>query len=188
MAEDGKDCIIWIWIFRNLKILGIGAGLGTYSALCAKNGAEVTVLDYSNESLLKSREFFNRNGLKATFISCDALNLDSEFFGKYDISMSFGLTEHFNGEDRFKINKVHADVLRKGRILFISVPNKHNIPYRLNKYYMEKRGRWSVGDEYPYSRTELKKVGKKIGMTYIRIFGDSFYNHSGFWILLIRWG
>ena len=47
--------------FKNLKTIEIGAGAGTYSALMAKEDADVTLLDYSNRALQRSQEFFKRN-------------------------------------------------------------------------------------------------------------------------------
>tara|TARA_Y100001968_G_C18783814_1_gene447946 strand:+ start:156 stop:434 length:279 start_codon:yes stop_codon:yes gene_type:complete len=44
--------------FKNLKTIEIGAGVGTYSALMAREGADVTLLDYSNKALQRSQEFF----------------------------------------------------------------------------------------------------------------------------------
>jgi hypothetical protein len=79
--------------------------------------------------------------------------------------MSFGLAEHFRGTKRIKINKAHFDVLRKGGIAFISVPNKHNPPYRISKFVAEHTGRCTVGEEYPYSRKELRNICEQIGIT-----------------------
>lgn len=159
--------------FEGLKTIEIGAGLGTYSALMAREGADVTVFDYSDIALERAKEFFEKNGLKATFVKGNALDLDPEFIGKYDLSMSFGLTEHFLAEQRFVMNRVHLDVLRDGGITFISVPNKYNLPYRLFKFFAQKAGIWKVGEEYPYSRKELKIFCRKAGVSRYWFIGDS---------------
>ena len=144
--------------FNNLKVLEIGAGLGTYSALMAKKGADVAVLDYSEKALSRASEFSANNGVSVEPIYADALHLPLTQLNKYDISMSFGTAEHFTGEDRKQIVKTHFDVLKKEGVTFISVPNKFNLPYRLYKFVCETTGRWLVGEEYPFSRNELKRL------------------------------
>jgi 2-polyprenyl-3-methyl-5-hydroxy-6-metoxy-1,4-benzoquinol methylase len=160
--------------FNELKVLEIGAGLGTYSALMAKKGADVAVLDYSEKALSKASEFFENNGVSAQLVFADALNLPPTELNKYDISMSFGTAEHFTGEDRRRIIKTHFDVLKREGMTFISVPNKFNLPYRLYKFVCETTGRWSVGEEYPFSRNELKKLVCILNPSEFCFLGDSF--------------
>lgn len=190
MLIQGKNCIRWQRIekvvlkefesFNNLKVIEIGAGIGMNAALMAKRGAKVTILDYSENAIMKAREFFKINSLSAEFIKQDALSLPSDLLDKHDISMSFGLTEHFRGAERIKINKAHFDVLRKGGIAFISVPNKYNLPYRIYKFIAERTGRWTVGEEYPYSRKELINICKQIGITKYSFLGDSLLSSFNF--------
>lgn len=87
--------------------------------------------------------------------------------------MSFGLTEHFKGEERININKAHFDVLRNGGLAFISVPNKYNLPYRIFKFVAELTGKWGAGEEFPYTRKELITICQQIGIKEYLFFGDS---------------
>jgi len=160
--------------FENLKVIEIGAGKGTYAALMAKHGAEVTVVDYSEKALIHSQTFFKQLNLKAQFVNNNALSPSKDLIGKFDISMSFGLAEHFMGDDRFKIIKTHFDLINNNGITFISVPNKNNIFYIAYKFLAEKRNRWVWGEEYPFSRRELSKICKIIKPTTYSFFGDSF--------------
>lgn len=167
--------------FKNLKVIEIGAGIGTNAALMAKRRAKVTILDYSEGALRRAREFFKRNKLSANkFINQDALSLPPELFGKYDISMSFGLAEHFRGAKRIKINKAHFDVLKKGGITFIAVPNKYNPFYRIFKFVTERIGLWEAGEEYPYSRKEFRNICQQIGITDYSFFGESIFSSFKF--------
>jgi len=167
--------------FNNLKIIEIGAGIGTYAALMAKREAKVTILDYSEGALKRAREFFKRNKLSADkFIKANALSLPPNLLDKYDISMSFGLTEHFSGTERVKINKTHLDVLKKGGITFISVPNKYNPFYRIFKFVTERIGLWEAGEEYPYSRKEFRNICQQIGITDYSFFGESIFSSFKF--------
>jgi 2-polyprenyl-3-methyl-5-hydroxy-6-metoxy-1,4-benzoquinol methylase len=166
--------------FYGLQVIEIGAGTGTNAALMAKRGANVTLLDYSEGALKHARKFFERNGLSAQFIKQDALSLPIDLFEKYDISMSFGLAEHFKGVERTKIIKAHFDILRKGGITFIAVPNKYNVPYRIFKLLAEYTDKWRVGEEYPFSRGELKKLCQQIGNIEYSFFGDSLFSSFDF--------
>jgi len=160
--------------FSGLRTIEIGAGYGKYSALMASRGASATIADYSDKALERSREFFTINGLSAEYVQCNALEPPSELLGKFDISMSFGLTEHFSGEERIRIHRSHIDLLRPGGTAFISVPNSLNPPYRILKAAAEASGKWSVGEEYPFTHRELAGICKKIGAEDFYIFGDSF--------------
>lgn len=160
---------------KGLKAIEIGAGAGTNAALLAKRGLDITILDYSESALSRSREMFARNNLKAEFIYKNALNLSSDLLGKFDVSMSFGLSEHFTGEQRVQINKSHFDLLKKGGVAFISVPNSLNIPYRIHKLISEALGWWTVGEEYPFTRGELRDICHKIGVERYSFLGDSLW-------------
>lgn len=167
--------------FDNLRVIEIGAGAGTYAALMAKRGAKTTILDYSKKALKKARQFFARNKLSVDkFIHQDALSLPPRLLGKYDIAMSFGLTEHFKGAKRIKINKAHFDLLKKGGIALIAAPNKYNPFYRMFKFVTERTGLWELGEEYPYSRKEFKSICQQIGITEYSLFGESFYSSFKF--------
>jgi 2-polyprenyl-3-methyl-5-hydroxy-6-metoxy-1,4-benzoquinol methylase len=170
--------------FEGLKAIEIGAGAGTYAALMAREGAKVYILDYSEKALEKARTFFERNGVDAEYILQDALNLPADMQGKYDISMSFGLTEHFLGQNRMAINRAHLDLLRPGGMTFISVPNKYNLPYRMYMFAAQLTGKWLVGEEYPYSRRELLSVCRDIKGIDCQVFGESLYQSNYFLGLL----
>lgn len=165
---------------RGLNVIEIGSGIGTYAALFAKNGAKVTLLDYSPKALERAKEFFTNNRQTASYIIGDALNIPAKLKDKYDIAISVGLTEHFKGTERELINKAHLDVLKKGGLAVYIVPNKYNLPYRIFKKIYELTGRWKYGEEYPYSRGELLTLGRKFKAQNIALFGDDLYSSIKF--------
>ncbi len=165
---------------KDLQVIEIGAGAGTNAALMAKNGAKVTILDYSPKALSRAKSFFKHNGLQATFIQADALNLPKELKGKFDIAMSFGLTEHFSGERRLTINQAHFDLLKPQGIAIISVPNAYNLPYRFFKVAAEMAKLWKVGEEYPYTRSEWRQLALKLGIKHYRFLGDNLWYSLNF--------
>ncbi|UCC72512.1 MAG: class I SAM-dependent methyltransferase [Gemmatimonadota bacterium] len=159
--------------FEGLKVIEIGAGAGTNAALMAKRSATVTLVDYSSKALERARHFFAHNRLEANLLREDVLALPDHLLGGFDVAMSFGLTEHFSGDDRLAVNRAHFDLVRPGGLVFISVPNKWNPPYRIYKLVAQALGRWKVGEEYPYSRRELARLCEQLGVRQYRFFGDS---------------
>jgi 2-polyprenyl-3-methyl-5-hydroxy-6-metoxy-1,4-benzoquinol methylase len=168
--------------FDDLKVIEIGAGTGTYSGLMAKQGAKATMLDSSENALSRGLDFMVHNNLKAEFMKCDALSLSDEIRHAFDISMSFGMAEHFRGDERIKAIKAHFDVLKNGGITFISVPNKYNPPYRFYKFVSELTNRWTVGEEYPFSRREMRNIVKGMNPKEYFFFGDSFISSFNFFL------
>ena len=161
--------------FDGLNVLEIGGGIGTNAALMARMGANVSILDYSNKALERSEKLFRKLGLSVNLIKDDALLLSSKYQNNFDITMSFGLAEHFTGKDRLNIIEAHIKPLRNGGITFISVPNKNNPPYRIYKYLAQKTKFWAVGEEYPYSRHELKQICNELKLPNCYFIGDSFF-------------
>ncbi|MFH0958386.1 MAG: hypothetical protein V1897_06745, partial [Pseudomonadota bacterium] len=91
-----------------------------------------------------------------------------------------GLSEHFEGVERLLINKSHFDLLKKGGMTFISVPNSLNPPYRIFKLLAETLGVWKFGEEYPYARAELKNICNELNVKQFFFLGDSIYQSFNF--------
>jgi cyclopropane fatty-acyl-phospholipid synthase-like methyltransferase len=159
--------------FNGLKVVEIGAGAGTYAAMLARRGAEVTLLDYSPNALHRAEEFFSRLGLPAHLRMDDALALPDDLRGEFDVAMSFGLNEHFEGGKRERIAAAHLEVLKPGGLAFISVPNQWCLPYRLFKFAAQRTGKWIFGEEYPFTRLELEQLGQRLGAKEVFILADS---------------
>ncbi|MBU0974464.1 class I SAM-dependent methyltransferase [Patescibacteria group bacterium] len=125
---------------KNLKVIEIGSGIGTYAALLASEGAKSTLLDYSPKALKRAKEFFKNNKLKAEYVLGDALDFPQQ--------------------------------IKKNGIAIIIVPNKYNPPYRIYKFISEFFGTWKFGEEYPYSRKELKDICINSNHELISIFAS----------------
>ncbi len=166
--------------FKNLNVIEIGAGAGTNALLFAKRGAKITILDYSKKALERSREFFQRNRCDAKYILADALNLPKNILKKYDVSLSFGLAEHFQGKERIQIVKSHFDLINQHGVTIISVPHKYNFPYQLFMFASKLLGIWKFGEEYPFSKKEFIKICKALGFLKPEFFGDSFFSSFRF--------
>lgn len=172
--------------FYGLKCLEIGAGCGHYSMLFARQGARVVLLDYSEKALEFCRIVFKDNGIseyKVKFIHMGALKIEDYLLNKFDVSMSFGVAEHFQKFERKLIFKAHYDILRKGGITFISVPHANCIPFRIYQAIMKFRKR-DVIECYPYSLGDFRKLAVQCNISYYFFIGSSFkeaYNPLSFY-------
>jgi SAM-dependent methyltransferase len=164
-----------------------GPAAASYSAVFARRGANVTVLDYSKTALDVSAELFSKLGLAQTQVLADAMHLPSDLVGQFDISSSFGVCEHFEGEDRYRIISSHFDVLRPGGLAIISVPNARCLPYRIWKAKREILGTWQFGLEIPFSRQELSAISRRAGMRTHGFVGSSFIDSFDYLLPFARW-
>ena len=172
--------------FLGLNCIEIGAGSGHYSMLFAREGANATLLDYSKEALEFCRNVFKNQRFtnnQVEFVLMDALKLDNSFFGKFDVSMSFGVAEHFMGNDRIIIVKNHLKVLKNSGVAFVSVPNKGCILLRIYQFLMKFVKRNDI-EAYPFTRGEFVKIGSGCNVRQFSFIGSSIwetYNPMSFY-------
>ena len=194
-VDKAEKSLIWSSIreslgetnIDSLSTAEIGAGAGTISAVFARHGARVTVLDYSKEALEVNTALFESFGLKQESLLADALNLPASLLGRFDVAMSFGLAEHFEADDRTKVIKAHFDLVRPGGLVVITVPNRHCWPYRIWKARRELIGKWHFGMEIPYSRGEISTICGAIGVKDFYVTGSPFLASLDFVIPFARW-
>jgi 2-polyprenyl-3-methyl-5-hydroxy-6-metoxy-1,4-benzoquinol methylase len=170
-----------------LNVIEVGAGSGTFGAVFARQGARVTVLDYSENALRVSKDLYDSLGIDATFILADALAISDDLKGKYDVSMSFGLAEHFSDQQRLQIIKSHFELLKPGGMTYISVPNSACWPYGLWKYRKMVTGKWNFGMEIPYGRKEFSEISRILRVKNYGFFGSSFWASFNFVLPVRRW-
>jgi len=171
---------------KGLHVIEIGSGRGEVSVLMALKGANITLIDYSEIALDKAKTLFKNMGVRANFIHADIRNIAKDLLNSFDISMSFGLVEHFDYPLRRDVVKIHADLLKPGGISFIAVPNAYCLPYRFFMKLSEMLGYSSEGLEIPFSRAELKKIAISVGFETYEIVGSSLIRDS-LYFLFIRY-
>jgi len=178
--EIKKNVINNFGTFKKIKVINIGSGRGTYSLLFAMEGAKVVLLDYSKEAIERSKRFFRKHNKKGEFILGSVLNLDRKMLNKFDVVMSYGVAEYFDGKDRAKFFKTNFNLLEDKGMVIISVPNKVNPFYRLWKFLSETSGRWKFGEEYFVSKSEFKEIGKEFNVKLEFIGSYLFDTHFNF--------
>ena len=148
---------------RGLQAVELGAGRGDLSVLLARAGVRVTLLDRSDRALELAKRRFDRLGLRADFEQADMLDSLDDWRGRFDISSSLGVIEHFRDADRDRALEAHRVVLRPGGLAMLSVPHSFCPPYRIWKCYLELRGWWPYGMEIPYSKREMLSRAQRVG-------------------------
>ena len=158
---------------EGIEVVEIGSGMGLNSLALALLGAKVTLVDYSEIALKKAAALFQYYEIYPTLINSDIFELDESFRSKFDVCMSFGLAEHFIGEQREKVFRVHMDLIKTGGVIVVSVPNRFCPTYRLWIGILRMLGRWKL-PEVPFSRRELKNIEARVGAQNFNVYGTNF--------------
>lgn len=149
--------------FEGLHVIELGAGRGVNGLLFAQRGARVTLLDNVSRALEQARDLFVSHGAAFDAVEADLFELPADALGAFDVSMSYGLCEHFLGERRLAAVAAHLDVLRPGGLALLGVPNRYSPMYRLWKGVLTKRGTWPLGTEEPFAARELATLAARAG-------------------------
>lgn len=101
------------------RILEIGCGEGGNLVPFARLGCRVTGIDLSENRIRQARQFFQEEGLPATFIASDIFQI-TQLEEAFDIILIHDVIEHISGKHRF-LEHIKR-FLAPGGILFISFP------------------------------------------------------------------
>jgi 2-polyprenyl-3-methyl-5-hydroxy-6-metoxy-1,4-benzoquinol methylase len=166
-----------------LKTVEVGAGRGIYSLLSAQEGARATLLDNDVFALKRAHEFFDYWKQDFHGVLADAFSPPPDLVGQFDVAMSFGFAEHFTYPRRFEVFRAHLKLLKPGGLLFVSVPNRAFLPYRVGKFCLEKMNRWMLGLEIPFSRKELERIGRELTLDHSKVIGSGVVEDTlNFWL------
>lgn len=149
--------------FDGLEVVELGAGRGLNALLYGQRGARVTLVDLSTFVLEQAGELFGRLGVEAELVEGDVFDLPELVRDRFDVSMSFGLAEHFLGERRRKVVAAHLEALHPRGLALLGVPNRYAPAYRLWMAALKARGTWPLGTEEPFSARELAELARKAG-------------------------
>jgi SAM-dependent methyltransferase len=162
----------------SLRVLEAGSGTGRVSLRLAKEGAQVTLLDLSEEALHLSRRLMTAWGVSAATVVGSLFALpfkDSQF----TLVWNGGVLEHY---DEAEQRQMLSEMVRvSAQWVVVMVPNRQALFYRWAKKYLEWRGKWAFGRECPLDTlaplvppnallVREFEVGREITLRWLRSF------------------
>jgi 2-polyprenyl-3-methyl-5-hydroxy-6-metoxy-1,4-benzoquinol methylase len=177
--------------WKGKKVLEIGCGIGTDSINFARNGAELTIVEFSDKSLEICKKRFEVFDLKANFYCGDVEKL-SEFLPieEYDLIYSFGVIHHTpNPQKAFEEIYKYMNRDTELRVMLYS-----KISYKLFWVMMENNIREITDMEnlirknaeaqydcpvaYTYTFDEIEDMLLKVGIKVEKIWKDHIFTYD----------
>lgn len=159
---------------RGLKVAEVGCGSGTMALTLGLLGAEVTLIDFNAEVLEDAARIYKSLGCPVRILKADCLEAPGEgLTGAFDIVLSGGLAEHFEGAYRERCFAYHAALLNAGGIVMIGVPNRLSPFYQWIRLFRMATGTWGLDVEIPFSAWELYRMAGQAGLTGCRVFATA---------------
>jgi SAM-dependent methyltransferase len=108
------------------RVLEIGCAPGKFLLWCKMvAGADVSGVEYAPESFADTVRLFEQAGQAADLRHEDIF--DTTFGAEFDVVYSFGLIEHFYGDQLERLVQKHVELLKPGGIAVISIPDYQRI-------------------------------------------------------------
>jgi 2-polyprenyl-3-methyl-5-hydroxy-6-metoxy-1,4-benzoquinol methylase len=115
--------------WRGKEVLEIGSGIGTDSCNFVRNGADLTVVELSTESVSIAKKRLELYGLNANFVNGNAEELDQLLppHQKFDLIYSFGVIHHTPNTEQ-AAREIHR-VLKRGGKAIVMVYHRASLYY-----------------------------------------------------------
>jgi SAM-dependent methyltransferase len=154
------DCLVFQKIagvaeLNGKRVAELGCGRGVLSYLLWQRGAEVTLVDFSQEALKLARKLFD-SSKNVEFVYSDLFEFDSGT--TFDLVISSGVVEHFSGPLRYEVIQKHLD-LSHDRVIFVVPARPHYNTIRHKKSAVVAKYGW----QRAFSKSELRALIEQSG-------------------------
>jgi SAM-dependent methyltransferase len=151
---------------KGKRILEVGAGTGRDGLRMQELGGDVSLLDYSEESLRLIRLLTSREQVK--LVMGDARDCPFET-ATFDVVFHQGLLEHFPSP--FALLRENHRILKKNGLLIVDVPQTYHV-YTVIKHILISLGVWFGGWERQFTLRSLSRLLQALGFDPICAYGD----------------
>lgn len=155
------------------RILEIGAGTGRDSFPLAEAGADVTQLDYAENSLSILKTLATQKGVQTSIVAGDTFRLPFRD-NTFDVVFHQGLLEHFREPQAEQLLRENIRVLKSGGHLLVDVPQRYHL-YTVAKHMLMAMNKWFAGWERSFSIGELTGELRRLGLTPVLSYGEWMY-------------
>jgi uncharacterized protein (TIRG00374 family) len=154
---------------RGQRVLELGCGVGDYTVLWARRGAQVLATDISPESIDITRRRAAANGLahaiEARCLPAEALAVPD---ASCDLVIGFGVLHHL--EDLERVGREVRRVLRPGGRALFREPLGGNPLLDFARRYVPYRDKHRTPFEHPLTFADVAAVGHSFGTAHVRAF------------------
>jgi 2-polyprenyl-3-methyl-5-hydroxy-6-metoxy-1,4-benzoquinol methylase len=161
-----------------VRVVEVGCGSAIYGGILALQGAVVTLVDQSGSALSQAEDRASALGVTLEPIQADAFEFARKAHGNFDVAMSFGTVEHFRQPFRFDLCRAHADLVRPGGAVVISVPNLLFLPHEVLKRLLMLRKKWFLGYERGFTLWELTRIARRLRLREPAFHGTDVINDT----------
>jgi len=139
---------------RGKTILDLGCGLGREAVLFAMEGAVVTGIDFSEESIRKAKDLAMKMGVDITF---ELRNVDRiDFKNEFDVVYCRGSLHHF--PDPKKIIERSYGFLKEGGVMVTQEPKSENFIATIGRRFFMPTSK----TERPFKLGQLEQIFNKV--------------------------
>ena len=167
--------------FKDKKVLDLASGTGDNAINYAKNGAQVTLVDFNDFSINYAKKIFKKHKIKKSkFITGDIFKELKRFKNKFDFMNCTGALHHFDQTTKVSLTEI-IKVTKKNGYIYLSVGvNSGGLQHKIMKALSRKWG---------HSEYEIKKSSENLFKEYIdrsikygmrtkeQVINDQFVNH-----------
>jgi SAM-dependent methyltransferase len=162
-----------------VSVVELGGGGGSFLLPFARLGCVCYAVDFSKVGLERAQQLFRDQGHELNVIVGDLMRIGPDLRSRFDIAVSYGLCEHFRGDERLAMIRAHLAVLKSAGVAMFSVPNRLSPAYQLwwratrtlTRVGMASRLDVNIIDEWAFSPGELAKMCEQAGFDRIAIVG-----------------